>query len=281
MNENTVPAAGLRIGYVAGVTPGKWLQRWRDRQPDIPIVSFRIDPSEQTQVLLDGRADMSFIRLPAESAGLNVIPLYSELPVVAAPREHEIALFDVVPVTELAAENLVQDADLVPEWRDVSDDIRSGARQSVPRPALVEEGLELVGAGVGIMILPMSLARLHNRKDVIYRPVSGVAETRIGLAWLVGHSSEAIEEFIGIVRGRTESSSRQPSVRKSEQEKARAAEKSRSSQRTVSDQSGQGQTTSRGKRTGVAAKRGGAAKAHSSGKKHPRTGGKGARRPRG
>jgi hypothetical protein len=58
------------------------------------------------------------------------------------------------------------------------------------------------------VIVPMSVARLHHRKDLTYRPVTDVAESQIGLAWLSGTSDPRIETFIGIVRGRTERSSR-------------------------------------------------------------------------
>jgi hypothetical protein len=61
---------------------------------------------------------------------------------------------------------------------------------------------------VDIVILPHSLARLHSRKDVISRPVEDVAETQVALAWLTARTTEDVEEFVGIVRGRTSASSR-------------------------------------------------------------------------
>src|SRR3546814_20311423 len=55
----------------------------------------------------------------------------------------------------------------------------------------------------------MAVARLHNRKDVVHRPVLGLPTTRIGLAWLVANDDPRLETFIGIVRGRRETSSRE------------------------------------------------------------------------
>ncbi len=58
----------------------------------------------------------------------------------------------------------------------------------------------------------MSLARLHHRKDVAFRPVTGVEESPVGLAWPRRPPGEDddpdIEVFIGIIRGRTPRSSR-------------------------------------------------------------------------
>jgi len=71
-----------------------------------------------------------------------------------------------------------------------------------------KQAVDLVATGAGIVILPKSVARLHNRKDVTHRPVTGVAESQVGLAWMTDATDSRIEKFIGIVRGRTERSSR-------------------------------------------------------------------------
>ena len=73
----------------------------------------------------------------------------------------------------------------------------------------IKEAIATTAAGAGIMIVPMSVARLHHRKDLVHRPVRGVAESQVGLAWLIDNEDPRVQTFIGIVRGRTERSSRQ------------------------------------------------------------------------
>jgi DNA-binding transcriptional LysR family regulator len=198
MDQEHPAARSLTVGFVPGVSPGKWTRRWEERLPDIPLTVFQCTEAEQLQILRDGRADLSFVRLPVEREGLSLIPLYKELPVVVAPKEHDVALYDdEVPLAELAGENFLD-----PE-------AMGGAKS----------GIEVVASGAGVMILPMSVARLYNRKDVVYRPVAGADQTQIGLAWLTESTDETIEEFIGIVRGRTAQSSRQPSVQQEQQGK--------------------------------------------------------------
>ena len=85
--------------------------------------------------------------------------------------------------------------------------MRDGTRVEVP-PITVKQAIETVAAGVGIVIVPMSVARLHHRKDVVHRPVTDVAESRIGLAWRRDLDDDRVETFIGIVRGRSANSSR-------------------------------------------------------------------------
>jgi DNA-binding transcriptional LysR family regulator len=201
------PANALRVGFVPGVTPDKWARIWAERMPRVPLELFLVEEPEQVSVLYDGRADMCFVRLPVEQDRLHVIPLYGEVPVVIAPKEHFVEAADEVTVADLADEHLLQDPAQVPEWAEVSTEIRDGTRVKVP-PITTKQAIETVAAGVGIVIVPMSVARLHHRKDVVHRPVTDVAETRIGLAWRRDLDDDRFEAFIGVVRGRTANSSR-------------------------------------------------------------------------
>jgi hypothetical protein len=178
----------LRIAFVPGVTLGKWTRAWNERRPDALEV-LPTPESGQVSVLHDDVADLSFVRLPVDQAGLHVIPLYSEVPMVVAARDHAIAAADSVTLAELAA------LDGTP-----------GGRILGAGP--IRDDLDLVAAGVGMLLLPQSVARLHARKDVIARPVADAEETRIAVAWLATSEDDRVEEFVGIVRGRTARSSR-------------------------------------------------------------------------
>ena len=203
----------FRIAFVPGVTPGKWSRIWEQRVPGIPLDVTAIPEHDQLAVLHEGRADASFVRLPVDLEGISLIPLYREIPVVVVAGDHAVAAFDEVSVDDLADEHLLQDPDTVPEWRDVAVEVRDGTRVDVPTMT-PKEAIEIVASGAGVVILPRSVARLYDRKDVTHRPVTGVAESQIGLAWLSDATDSRIEKFIGIVRGRTERSSREddPSV---------------------------------------------------------------------
>jgi len=187
----------LRFAYVAGVTPGKWIRRWEERVLDIPLQSFMSDDGAQLQVLRDGSADLSFVRLPVEREGLSVIPLYEEQPVVVAPKGHEISVFEEVALADLAQETFLDVAEL------------GGA----------EMAMQVVASGAGLIILPMSVARHFNVKDTVARRLTGAPATEIAVAWPSDSTDEIIEEFIGIVRGRTAQSSRQPSAQQEKPKK--------------------------------------------------------------
>ena len=57
-------------------------------------------------------------------------------------------------------------------------------------------------------MLPMSVARLHARKDVVTRPVTDLEPTTVGLAWRVERDDDVTQAFVGVVKGRTARSSR-------------------------------------------------------------------------
>ncbi len=175
------------VAAVAGVTLTKWTRAWQERRPDAPLEVVRILEHEQVAVLRDGSATVSFVRLPVDADdGLSIIPLYAETPVVVVPKDHAVEALESAMLADLTDENLL-----------------SGS---------YDEAIALVAANVGVAVVPQSIARLYARKDIVARPVTDAAETRIGLAWVTATTdervAERIEEFVGIVRGRTAHSSR-------------------------------------------------------------------------
>ena len=81
--------------------------------------------------------------------------------------------------------------------------------QPAPRPSTTAQAVAWVAQGAGITIVPMSLARLHHRKDVTYRVLGAGPTSQVGLIWLREPAQpDLVEEMVGIVRGRTARSSR-------------------------------------------------------------------------
>jgi DNA-binding transcriptional LysR family regulator len=201
------PGPAFRVGFVPGVTPDKWARIWAERMPRRSLDLVPVGDRDGVALVRSGELAMCFVRLPVDRDGLHLIPLYDEQPVVVVAKEHPVAAFDEIDVTDLADEHLLQDPDTVPEWRDVATEVRDGSRYSVPEMSL-REAVESVAADAGIVVVPMSLARLHHRKDVVHVPVTGVPTTKVGLTWLIDNDDERVQTFIGVVRGRSASSSR-------------------------------------------------------------------------
>ncbi|MDN5764665.1 MAG: LysR substrate-binding domain-containing protein [Humibacillus sp.] len=196
----------FRVQFVDGVTPDKWARIWATRVPDLPL-ELTLAGDDPVHDLRAGVASMCFVRLPIDREGLHVIPLYEEVPVVVVAKDHPVAAFEVVDVHDLADEQLVAPSHSVPEWLAVTDEERAARADAMP-PMTIRAAVAVVASGSGMVITPLSVARLHHRKDVVHRLVTGVAPSQIGLAWRIDDDDERIETFIGIVRGRTERSSR-------------------------------------------------------------------------
>lgn len=194
----------LRVGFVPGVTVSKWTRIWSERFPDTVLEVVPIPMAEQLAALRDGRVDACFVRLPIDHEDLSAIPLYRELPVVVVPKDHTLSLFEQVGMGDLEGERIQDSSDI---------DAIAGT-------------IELVAAGVGVAIVPHSIARLYARRDLVYRTMMGVPATEIALAWPAAHTTELIEEFVGVVRGRSEHSSRAQAQRKKTEPKKTTAKRS-------------------------------------------------------
>lgn len=184
------------------MTPTKWVRVWNERVTDVPIGLIPVDAADAAGALRAGEADAALVRLPIDRTKLSAIPLYTETTVVMVPKDHVVTAVDEVSLEDLSHEILLHPLDDAFEWE------RPPGLPAIERPASTADAVELVAAGVGLLVVPQSLARLHHRKDLTYRPVSDAPESRIALSWPEAATTDLVEEFIGIVRGRTVNSSR-------------------------------------------------------------------------
>ncbi|MBY6061480.1 LysR substrate-binding domain-containing protein [Microbacterium esteraromaticum] len=192
----------FRLGVIPGATPGKWVDLWKQRMPHVEIELVPISVSAQRRHL--DELDAGIVRMPVEHPdALHFIPLYDELPVVVASAESHLMAGDELQADDLAGELLITPAD------DVLGDL--GLPTVAPRFAQLastEDAIATAATGTGIVVVPMSLARLHHRKDADYRLLAGGPTSTVGLAWRREATTPDVEVFVGIVRGRTANSSR-------------------------------------------------------------------------
>ena len=191
--------APFRLAFVTGATPDKWARTWRERRRD-PLELLPVEEHEQEVALRSGEVDMALVRLPIDRTGLHCIPLYDEIAVVVAGKDHFVAAADdSVELADLADEQLV--APHASGW--------SPQAAQLDWPAMsIADAVETVAAGTGVVLLPRSVARLHSRKDVVEREVRDLPTTKVGLAWLIDRDDERTQAFVGVVRGRSANSSR-------------------------------------------------------------------------
>lgn len=180
----------LCVAFVPGVTPTKWERIWRERRPRGRIELTPMNQDAALASLADGTSHMALVRDVRADDTWHAIELYREQPVVVAPKGSLVAALDGVSLAELGA---LDDVVVLPV------DLQGGSGS---------DAVELVAANVGVAVMPQSVARAHSRKDVVARPLTDGVETSISLVWPTAGAHPLVDEFIGIVRGRTANSSR-------------------------------------------------------------------------
>ena len=214
----------LTLGYVPGVAPAKWARIWAERHPEVPLTLCAVSAADAADAVRGGAVDVALLRLPANTSALAVIPLYEEKTVAVVPADHVLSAADEVSAGDLDGEPKLLPLDDVVDWADAP---------GVPiehRPETTLAAVELIASGVGVLIVPQSLARLYHRRDLTYRPIADAPTCSVALAFPKGSQSVLVEEFTGIVRGRTAGSSRgqaQPAPKRTAREKTLAKQAAR------------------------------------------------------
>lgn len=176
----------LRVGFVPGVEPDRFLRRWKTLRNGTWLELAPVPQSRQLDALADGEVDMCFAREASPADDLHVVALWEERPVIVISTDHVLSVLD-----EVSEEDL----------RDETEIPSQGPDDAADRVAVV-------ATGAGWTAMPMSLARLHHRKDATHRPLVGAQPTRISLLWPREADDELRQAFVGVVRGRTARSSR-------------------------------------------------------------------------
>ncbi len=191
----------FRLGAIPGATPGKWIDTWKQRMPHVPLELVPISVAGQREALQD--LDAALVRLPIEDAELHVIPLYEELPVVVASVDSHLLAADELDAADLDGEGLLRSEEDV-----LALDLPGTTAAVAGAVPTTADLIATVATGVGIAVVPMSLARLHHRKDVEYRVLRGGPVSTVAFAWTREPENDYVAVFVGIVRGRTANSSR-------------------------------------------------------------------------
>lgn len=207
----------LTLSFVTGTEPGKWFERFRERTTHGGL--REMESADALGELIDGRVQLALARLPdarIDIEKLHVVELYREEPGVALSRDNELTLLT----------GQLTPGDLADEMLNY----RPAATGEVDVGA-VREALQVVAANVGVAVAPRPLLKVLSRKQVEHRGYrdAEVVDTSIALVWFKDRDNDAIQDFIGIAKGRTANSSRQAAPKRTAREKALAKQARRGS----------------------------------------------------
>lgn len=180
----------LMVGFRAGIPVIPAARAFEARHPDVVVDVQRIEWEDQAPMLLDGRIDVGYVRLPIDGVGLHVTPLYTEPRVAVLPAGHRLAGKEEVTEADLAGEPLV--------WH--ADPGTQPTRRPHPNAGYlvrgVDETLEHVAAGRGISFLARSATVFYSHPDVIYVPIPDLAPDQVCLAVASSRTSPVVDDFL-------------------------------------------------------------------------------------
>ncbi|MFE1595295.1 LysR family transcriptional regulator [Nocardia sp. NPDC058705] len=188
----TVAAGGSRrltVGFRTGIPVIPAAKAFGVRHPDVVVDVQRIEWDDQAPMLLDGRIDIGYVRLPIDETGLRVTPLFSEPLLVALPASHRLAGKEEVTEADLTGEPLVWHAD------PSTQPTRHPHPDSGLRVRDVEEKLEHVAAGRGISFVARSETLFYSRPDISYVPIPELAPDQVCLAMATSRTSPLTDDF--------------------------------------------------------------------------------------
>ncbi|MFI6512183.1 LysR family transcriptional regulator [Streptosporangium sp. NPDC050855] len=152
--------------------------------------------SNPTAGLAAGDVDVALLRLPFPGQEtLRVEVLFTEPRCIALPSAHPLATRDLISFPELWDEPFVAAPAESGWWRDhwLAADERDGRPVRVgavtDRP---DDWLNAIANGYGIALAPESAARFYARPGVVYRPLSGVGPSRVGVAWAPADDTDPV-----------------------------------------------------------------------------------------
>ncbi|MCL0246111.1 substrate-binding domain-containing protein [Corynebacterium sp. CCM 8835] len=225
----------LSISFVTGTAPGKWFDRFAERTGHRePVTGESHDPMAE---LIGGRVDLALVRLPDPRIDdtHHLVRLYEEEPGIAVPKDSELTLLDTLGRDEISDQTVFHRPDA-----DGIVDVRA-----------VGEAVGVVATGVGVVLAPRPLLRRLGSRRTENRGYRDGCPTTIALVWRVVDDCDAIQDFVGIARGRTGASSRttQPKRTASEKASAKKARRTAAGEKFRSKASGRGAgRSSRGRR---------------------------------
>ncbi|MFG2496937.1 LysR family transcriptional regulator [Streptomyces sp. NPDC048441] len=185
----------LRIGF-QGTADARLMGAiadFQERHPACVTEIVEVPFSDPFGAVRHGDVDTAIVLLPVDEPDLVLGPVFSrEKQTVAVSVRHPFASRATLHATELTRTPLISATAPAPAyWR------TAHAPPGVPAPEVrtLQEGLTLVAAERGAMLLCRPTAEYHGRRDVTFVPVEGLPDSVLGMVWREHGETERVREF--------------------------------------------------------------------------------------
>jgi DNA-binding transcriptional LysR family regulator len=198
----------IRIGFIstAGfeIVPNL-MRRFRKSYPDVEFSIRNILTGTQLEMIDDGLLDVGFLRLPIENRKeIEVTTIHREPFVAILPSWHSLSAKKEIRLRELKGNPFVMYArEYAPGFHDLLTGILSDAGvvpKVVQTAGEMPTLISLVDAGVGVSIVPASVAKRVVSKVVVCSITDRLPESEIGLAFARQNTAPVIRRFCEFAR---------------------------------------------------------------------------------
>jgi DNA-binding transcriptional LysR family regulator len=196
----------LRVGFLAGAAneaTEEIVAAFGRRRPGWRVEMRAATWLDPTAGLAHGDVDAALLRLPFPGQdALRVEVLLTEPRWVALPAGHRLEALRVISFASLWDEPFVAAPAQTGWWRDwwlavderEGHPVRIGAVTETGQP---DDWLSAIANGYGVALAPESAARYYARPGIVYRPVTGVSPSQVGVAWPpAADANPVIQDFV-------------------------------------------------------------------------------------
>lgn len=206
----------IRLGFVRGIAPSKWAERWARSVREQPLELVPVDLHEAEMARTECDVLLERVAPKARPEGSDeahrtrhAMRLYEETIALVVAADHELAEQHEVSLEDLSLVRLLDHPDHFHGWP-----AAEAWADPTWMPGDANATLELVATGLGGALLAQPLARhLAGKRTHAVIPVARGGESllpgsEIWASWRVERDANDVQRLVGTLRGRTARSSR-------------------------------------------------------------------------
>ncbi|MFF0264831.1 LysR family transcriptional regulator [Kribbella sp. NPDC004536] len=197
----------LRIGFQGAASDEilRAVSAFQSRNPNCLISVCELPLNDPFGGLRRRMIDAAVVLLPVAEDDLVVGPVFSRHPqTLAVSKRHRLAERTSIDAEQLSGETLIAYSGPAPGyWRQAQAPTQTPDGALIhrgPEVATLQEGLSLIAADRGAMLICRSTAATNHREDITTIPVTGLPDSALALIWRRDEQTPAIQTFADQLR---------------------------------------------------------------------------------